>query len=101
MSINAAENHYNWRVQIGHHDRPSNWGHGCALLWNQTGYGCLIHPRIVLTSLSVWKSAVGNRYGYDVFARVCAEDDEPDKDMESNEDGGDQLSRKCQLGHAH
>ena len=96
MSIIAAESHYNWRVQIGHHSRASNWAHGCALLWDKTGYGCMVHPRIVLTSLSVWQEAQASQHGYEAMVRVG--DDDPKEDPDLNEKG--ESGYKCQLGYA-
>src|SRR6266567_3732245 len=98
MSINAAQDHYNWRVQIGHHNRAPNWSQGCALLWDKIGHGCLVHPRIVLTSLTVWSTAESNRHGYEVLGRPF--EDESDADNESDDSQGDELSCKCQLVHS-
>jgi hypothetical protein len=103
MSIKAAENHYNLRVQIGHPDRAPNWTHGSALLWDKVGNGCLVRPQIVLTALSVWKSAENNRYGYEPLVKSDDElnqNDDADEGDHSDAASNDESIYRCKLGQA-
>lgn len=54
MNVSAAENHYTWRADIGH-SRKEKWPD--TTQWSLCGHGCIVHPRIALTSMGVLKRA--------------------------------------------
>src|SRR4051812_14418073 len=68
MKILAAENHSNWQVEVGYH-RASNFGGDP--LWSTSGFGCVVHPRIVLTSSDVWQKTAERRpYEGEAMVRI-------------------------------
>jgi len=68
MKTLAAENHYHWQVEVGCQIRNAAGSH---IDWNTSGYGCLVHPRIVLTTNQVWGAAENATYRQsEVMVRV-------------------------------
>ena len=55
MEANPAQRHYGWRVQVGS-SRQISFGGG-PINFTMQGYGCLIAPRLVLTSWQVWQAS--------------------------------------------
>ena len=54
MKILAPDSRYLCRVEIGCVVPDPSGTHTC---WNMFGYGCMVHPKVVLTSNAVWQAA--------------------------------------------
>jgi hypothetical protein len=79
MKTIGAENHHHWQVDVGHFHRDDFVN---RVQWSKTGFGCLVHPRIVLTTLDAWNAASNDwRRRDEVSIRIGSE------------------TYPCQLGH--